>query len=48
MPWFDGLFDYELEVVDGELVVPIRPGIGTDLDEDRIEHGARTAWTRVA
>ena len=48
MPWFDRLFSYELELVDGELVVPRGPGIGMELDEERVEHGAHGPWERIA
>jgi L-alanine-DL-glutamate epimerase-like enolase superfamily enzyme len=37
MPWFAPLFREELEMRDGEVVVPERPGIGFTFDWDAIE-----------
>ncbi|MEM7293122.1 MAG: mandelate racemase/muconate lactonizing enzyme family protein [Pseudomonadota bacterium] len=37
MPWFSPLFNEELEIVEGDIVVPNRPGIGFTFDQSAIE-----------
>ena len=38
MPWFTRLFNEDMEIVNGELTVPQRPGIGFTFDQDAIKH----------
>lgn len=38
MPWFETLYREPLQLENGELVVPDRPGWGFTLDEERIAH----------
>jgi L-alanine-DL-glutamate epimerase-like enolase superfamily enzyme len=37
MPWFDSLFCEKLEMKDGMIVVPERPGFGFTFDKDAVE-----------
>jgi L-alanine-DL-glutamate epimerase-like enolase superfamily enzyme len=37
MPWFDSLFREKLEMKDGMIVVPERPGFGFTFDKDAVE-----------
>src|SRR3546814_10462724 len=37
MPWFGQLFNERLEMVDGALLVPDRPGLGFTFDADAVE-----------
>jgi L-alanine-DL-glutamate epimerase-like enolase superfamily enzyme len=41
MPWFDELYCERLEIVDGEAVVPERPGWGFTFNADVIHHLTR-------
>ena len=34
VPWKWDLIDQKLEIVDGELIVPNRPGLGANIRED--------------
>ncbi len=40
MPWFGGLFTESMEMVDGYLVIPDRPGMGFSFDSDAVERSA--------
>jgi len=40
MPWFDGLFQERVEMVDGDLLIPDRPGMGFRFDPDAVERFA--------
>ena len=40
MPWFEPLFRERAELVDGELLVPDRPGMGFSLDPDAVDRFA--------
>ena len=40
MPWFEALFREQMEMVDGELVIPDRPGMGFTFDPVAVERFA--------
>lgn len=40
MPWFAGLFQERIEMVDGDLLIPDRPGMGFRFDPDAVERYA--------
>jgi L-alanine-DL-glutamate epimerase-like enolase superfamily enzyme len=40
MPWFAELFQERLEMVDGDLLIPDRPGMGFRFDPDAVERYA--------
>ncbi len=40
MPWFSALFQEPLELVDGDLLIPDRPGMGFRFDPDAVERYA--------
>jgi L-alanine-DL-glutamate epimerase-like enolase superfamily enzyme len=44
MPWWDRLMDYDLDIADGHVRVPDRPGNGYDFDWDAVETVATTPW----
>ena len=37
MPWFTGLFKEKMELVDGEIIIPSRPGMSFSFDPDAVE-----------
>ena len=37
MPWFTGLFKEKMELVDGEIIIPNRPGMSFSFDPDAVE-----------
>ena len=37
MPWFTGLFKEKIELVDGEIIIPNRPGMSFSFDPDAVE-----------
>ena len=37
MPWFTGLFKEKMELVDGEIIIPNRPGMSFNFDPDAVE-----------
>lgn len=36
MPWFTALFNEPMELVDGDLIIPDRPGLGFTFDADAV------------
>ncbi len=36
MPWFTALFNEQMELVDGDLIIPDRPGLGFTFDADAV------------
>jgi L-alanine-DL-glutamate epimerase-like enolase superfamily enzyme len=40
MPWFTELFQERMEMVDGEIIIPDRPGMGFSFDADAVERFA--------
>ena len=40
MPWFETLFQERIEMVDGDLLIPDRPGMGFRFDPDAVERYA--------
>lgn len=40
MPWFEPLFVERMEMVDGEILIPDRPGLGFSFDPDAVERFA--------
>ena len=36
MPWFGALYNESMELVDGDLLIPDRPGLGFTFDEDAV------------
>jgi L-alanine-DL-glutamate epimerase-like enolase superfamily enzyme len=45
LPWWNPLTADDLVIVDGNAVVPDRPGLGLDLDAERVEQLAIGPWT---
>ncbi|RUU24485.1 mandelate racemase/muconate lactonizing enzyme family protein, partial [Mesorhizobium sp. M6A.T.Ce.TU.016.01.1.1] len=37
MPWYAPLFREEMEIVDGDILIPARPGAGFTFDEAAVE-----------
>jgi L-alanine-DL-glutamate epimerase-like enolase superfamily enzyme len=37
MPWFSVLYREDLEFIDGDLMVPDRPGLGFSFDPEALE-----------
>lgn len=48
LPWAETLFQDRLELVDGEFLVPERPGFGLRYDEDRLQHALQDTQTFCA
>lgn len=47
IPWWDHLTAAPLPVVDGEIAVPDVPGLGLELDPERVEAHAAGPWTAL-
>lgn len=47
VPWFDELVGYDFELLDGQVIVPDRPGSGFDPSLDAVEDLARGPWTSL-
>jgi L-alanine-DL-glutamate epimerase-like enolase superfamily enzyme len=44
---FRRLVDHQLDVQDGELLLPERPGLGFDFDEAAVARFADDGWRRI-
>nr|WP_246252725.1 enolase C-terminal domain-like protein [Mesorhizobium camelthorni] len=40
MPWYDPLFQEQMEIVNGDILIPTRPGSGFSFDEAAVERYA--------
>ncbi len=47
MPWFEGLFRERMEMEDGDIIIPDRPGMGFSFDPDAVERFALDPARRV-